>query len=78
MAVSLRCVYLYLAIAGALSAVALALVRVLHPLLWILGVPDTIDWIAHSLGQFVAVPLFMLPARPRRASRCSPRFRCCW
>lgn len=64
MAVSLRRVYLYLAIAGALSAVALALVRVLHPLLWILEVPDTIDWIAHSLGQFVAVPLFNAAGTP--------------
>ncbi len=64
MVVSLRRVYLYSAIAGVLSAVALALVRVLHPLLWMLGVPDAIDWSVLSSGQSVAVPLFNAAGTP--------------
>lgn len=58
MAVSLRRVYLSLAIAGALSARALALARALHPLLWMLEAPDATEWSHLHSGEPVAVPMF--------------------
>jgi hypothetical protein len=64
MMASLRRVYLYLVLAGALSASAVALARVLHPLLWLVGIPDATRYVVTSSGEAVATPIFQGPGAP--------------